>query len=456
MFTQYHFINSLPQIHYKSPVANRWLLAAALVCSACANDERTTDNAANEVDDEHPRDSNTTASSTPDAEPDTLDGAPAAFDGGARSTHALYGVGSLTFGEDNMSNAYLLLVSDIDRDGESFDLKQGREFAGQSDLATLDGAILVANGDTPSITRHIVTEDGALEAGETVSFASYGIASAAFWNNQFVATDKAYMVNGPTQLIVWNPSTMELAGTVELPKQEARDGLKVVAGLADRSSVVHNGKFYIPVYWTDDTYAERSDDSLIIVVDVETDEVVSTIAVDCPGMDYATVDDDGKLHFSNWTGGVGTYYVLGTAQNCIATVDPETEEVKTRTFASITGGHEGAAFKYAGNGRFVLSVFDEVKADINNAEDPFTPIGGLNWRLWSYDPQSETAAPIEAVDWNSGAIIHNWAGGSLYSMVPGADYKSTSVYKLLGGEDAEASFTITGWSFRLLDVAIEN
>lgn len=409
-------------------------MVAALCCHACSDEQ-----AGAEGD---------TESLKPDS---TRDAVQEWVDAGT-TADPLYGVSTLVFGENNVSNAYLMLVPDIDRGGEAFDLKQGREFAGQSDLATLHGAVLVANGDSPSVTRYAVTKDGGLLEQETVSFASYGIASAAFWNNQFIADDKAYMVNGPTEVIVWDPKTMKVEDTIDLPEQAEREGLKVVAGLADRSSVVHDGKFYLPVYWTDDNYAERSDDSVIIVVDVVADEVVSTIAANCPGLDHATVDDDGMIHFSNWTGGVGTHYVLGTAHNCIATVDPESEKVTTKTFASITGGHEGAAFKYAGNGRFVLSVFDEERADIDTAEDPFTPVGGLNWQLWSYDPNAGAAKPIDAIDWNSGAIIHNWANESLYSMIPGADYKNTTVYKLLEGEDAESSFAIAGWSFRLLDV----
>ncbi|HSC85871.1 MAG TPA: hypothetical protein VLC09_01320, partial [Polyangiaceae bacterium] len=171
----------------------------------------------------------------------------------------------------------------------------------------------------------------------------------------------------------------------------------------------------------------------------------------CPGMDYVTKDDDGTLYFSNWTGGVGTHYVLGTAQNCVAAIDPATEEVTVTNFADITGGHEGAAFLYAGEGRFVLSVFDEVRADIENAEDPFTPVAGLNWQLWSYDPASGDAAPIESIDWNSGAIIHQKVDGDVYSMVPGADYGSTKVYRS-NGVEAEPAFDITGWSFRMFRV----
>ncbi len=362
----------------------------------------------------------------------------------------VFGIGTLVSSAE-VATDYLLLVPQLDHDGAELELDQAREFSGQSDLATHEGSVLVAGGEKPEITKYSVSADASLEAGKSVSFSNYGLTSAAFWNNQFVAQNKAYMLNGASEIVIWNPETMELEGTIELPELEAREGLRVVAGLADRSSVVHDGKFYVPLYWTDANYAQRSDDSVIVVIDVATDEVVSTITANCPGLDYATADDEGQLHFSNWTGGVGTHYVLGTAQNCIATVDPKSEEVTTKTFASLTGGHEGAAFKYAGNGRFVMSVFDEVRADIENAEDPFEPVAGTNWQLWSYDAATDEATPIEDVDWNSGAIINARIDDKFYSMVPGADYGSTVVYEL-DGTSAKPAFGIVGWSFRLFKV----
>lgn len=171
---------------------------------------------------------------------------------------------------------------------------------------------------------------------------------------------------------------------------------------------MHDGKFYLSLYWTDEGFADRSDDSVLVVVAVATDTVEGTISANCPGLKYATVDDAGQLHFSNWTGGPGTYFVLGTAQNCIASINPATREVTTRTFASIANGHEGAAFEYAGNGQFVMSIFDEVRADAANADEPFGMVGGTNWQLWTYDSATDEAAPIEAVDWNSGAPGLSW------------------------------------------------
>ncbi len=371
-------------------------------------------------------------------------------DAGATATYA---IGTLVFGPES-SNAYLQLVGELGTDGEMISIEHAREFPGQSDLASFQGSVLVASGDEPSITKYEVGADLALVEGGEVSFASYGLASAAFWNNQFVADDKAYMVNGSSELIVWNPETMEIEATIELPEPAARAGLNLVPGLADRSSIVHDGKFYLPMYWTDDSYAQRSDDSLVVVVDVATDSVEASIPADCPGLDHVTIDEEGTLYFSNWTGGVGTYYVLETAQNCIAVLDTtdDDDEVTTTTFASFTGGHEGAAYTYAGDGRFVVSVFDEVRADAANADDPFAVVGENNWKLWMYEPASGDAAPIDAVDWNSGAITHTWLDNTLYSMVPGEGYASTVVYSHGSSGSAAPAFSITGWSFRLFRV----
>lgn len=365
-----------------------------------------------------------------------------------------YAIGTLIT-SDNGSNAYLRLVDDLDFAGEQVALDQAREFPGQSDLAVHEGSLLVASGDEPTISKYAVSSDLQLtepDAVTRVNFSNYGLASAAFWNNQFVAPDKAYMVNGAEEIIVWNPETMQVTGTIALPELEARAGLQLVAGLADRASVVHDGKFYLALYWTDDNFAERSDDSVVVVIDVATDVAEGTISASCPGLDYATVDEAGQLHFSNWTGGPGTYFVLGTAQNCIASVDPATRQVTTKSFASIADGHEGAAFEYAGNGRFVMSIFDEVRADVASAVEPFGVVGGTNWQLWTYEPATGESGPIEAIDWNSGAIIHAPIGDELYSMVPGANYASTIAYRLGSARDASPIFGITGWSFRLFQV----
>jgi hypothetical protein len=104
---------------------------------------------------------------------------------------------------------------------------------------------------------------------------------------------------------------------------------------------------------------------LIRIFDSETDQVVNKITVDATGLDYGTVDDDGLLYFSTWKGSVGTRLALDTPPNAFAVIDPQDDSVKSVTeLARVTGGHEAAAMKYVGAGRFVFSVYDETRSDL--------------------------------------------------------------------------------------------
>lgn len=361
-----------------------------------------------------------------------------------------YVVGSIVFGERDQAG-YVAPRETLAGCGDE-KLKHAYEFAGLADVWVEDGAVFVASGEAPTITRYALTDAGELAPQGTVSFGSYGVISAAFWNNKFASAEKAYMANGPTQFVVWNPTTMTITGTVDLPELEAREGLEARVGLADRADVVSGGRLYQPMYWSDDSYAERADDSRIAVLDVATDELVDVIEAPCPGLDMGTVDEDGYLYFSNWTGGAGTHLVLGTAATCVVKVDPATlTATRLFHFADVTGGREGAAFHALGGGRFAFSTFHHERVDIEGATDPFTIIAGEDWALWVYDAATGQAEPAPGAQWNSGAVVWYEIGGRPYALLPGADYATTSVYDL-GGETATRLFGVSGWAIRLFQV----
>ena len=352
---------------------------------------------------------------------------------------------------DEGSNAYVSVLPSLDLGGASVGLEQAREFPGQSDLWVRGGKIFVASGDEPSITRYRVDGQGNLVQEQTLSFAGQGVQSAAFWNNTFISDERAYMANGVSEYVIWNPASMQIEGTLELPPLPDRDGLVATPGLADRSNQVVGGKLYQPIYWTDQDYAQRTEDSRIAVIDVERGEFLEYLNVPCPGLDYATRADDGLLYFSNWTGSVGTHYVLGTARNCVAALDPADGTVRRSfEFSAVTGGHEGAALAYVGGGRFSMSVFHEEKvANLAAADDPFEIIAERNWQLYSYDALRGSASPVSGIDWNSGAVYYARVGSRLLPLVPGEDYASTEVYDLGDGSQATPLFSTAGWVLRV-------
>jgi hypothetical protein len=70
--------------------------------------------------------------------------------------------------------------------------------------------------------------------------------------------------------------------------------------------------------------------------------------------------------------------MLDSAQTCIASIDPETEEVETTTFASIADGHEGAAFSMVPGECYATTTVYAVGD--NHAEAAFG-ITGWSYRL---------------------------------------------------------------------------
>jgi hypothetical protein len=64
------------------------------------------------------------------------------------------------------------------------------------------------------------------------------------------------MIEGVRGYVSWNPESMEITGTFDLPELEDRGALLLRAGTLDRANVIRDGKLYTPMYWSDEDYAE--------------------------------------------------------------------------------------------------------------------------------------------------------------------------------------------------------
>jgi hypothetical protein len=361
---------------------------------------------------------------------------------------SLYVASSTVFGADSDSQTTYVSVLDS-LAAQKIDYDRALELTGWADTWVHEGELFVSGGESPTITRYRVSEQGEMSPDEELSFAAYGLNDVAFWSNTFVAPDKAYMINGVDEYVIWNPVTMEITGTLELPELEARPSLLVRAGTTDRSNVIRNGVLYQPMYWSDEDYVRFAEDSRVIAIDIVTDRVLDVIEAPCAGLDVGTRDDAGNLYFSTWTGGVWAPLALGAPANCVAKIAAD-EMTATRafTFADVADGREGAAVRAIGPGRLALSVFHDERVELVDDADPDELLGGENWRLWSYDPATEAAETIDGIEWNSGATYAFDVDGKHRVLVPGSDYTSTTVYELAGSE-ALARFEMQGWGIRL-------
>jgi len=361
-----------------------------------------------------------------------------------RAEHA-YIVGSLVFGPEGTTS----YVSVIDSLGaQTVDLTDAHEFAGNADVWVHGGSVFVADAETLTITKYSVNGH-ALEAHEAIGFAGYGVTDFGFWRNVFVADDKAYFSNGTAEMIVWNPTTMAITGSIALPALAARDGLTPFAGYSDRSAVVRGGRLYQPVYWTDETFFSYTPDSQIIVIDIATDAVVEQIEAPCPGLDYASSDAAGNLYFSSWVFAAGAAAVLDQPATCVVKLPGDGGAPTATPFVDFAGGREGAAFRILSDGTAVFSVLHDERVSIGPTTPPGDVTFGANWRFWSYGADPAAAAPITAIDWSAGAQYTFDIDDRSYMLVANGEYSATTVYEIGDGAAPVAVIDGTGWSTRL-------
>ncbi len=329
-----------------------------------------------------------------------------------------------------------------------------REFDGWSDAGVLGRWIFVSNAETAIVSRYAINEDGTIgQEATTLSFAEHG-QSAPMYYNVFLSETKAYLLVDATTYVIWNPTDMTITGTLPLPSLPERDGI-VPTPAFDRGMIVRGNRMFHAVAWTEYSEFETLAESNILVVDLDQDEVIATLTATCPDLDGGTVDDDGNIYFSNWIYSPAATLLKGDAKACVVKVPAGSEQLDAAwklTYAEVTGGHEGAAFRYVGGGKALFSVFyeDHTPFDPNAPEaDPGEWVFADNWRFSRIDLATRVVEEVTDIDWNSGASYPVKVGSDTYLLVPRSSYEATTAYKLAADGSATRSIETQGWSTRL-------
>lgn len=360
-----------------------------------------------------------------------------------------YALSSMVWDTEGNTTTYVNLLADIDV--ESINHEKAREFAGAADIWFHDGSLYVAEGVALTITRYTI-EDGELIEHEKIGFTDFGVTDFGFWRNVFVAPDKAYFLSGTNEYVIWNPREMSIEGTFEVPELPARDGLEPFPGYSDRAAVVRGNRLYQPVYYTDpnESFFVMDPGSSLLVVDIENDEVVDVLDLPCPGMDFASQDDDGNLVFSSWVFAPGGAAVVDQSATCVVQLPVDSDEPKVLfDVADVTDGRQGGMFRYLGDGKAFLSVLHSERSD---SESPSEVADGPNWKFWLYDIESGTAEESDAFDFNAGAAYDVSVDGKKQLLVPAGDYASTKLYEVSADGTSKPQFTSPGWSLRLFEL----
>ena len=361
----------------------------------------------------------------------------------------LYGVSTISSAGDE-TVSYISVLDKLD--GQTLDFSGSREFSGQADLWVASNEIFISDGETLEIGKYTVQDKTFKDAGK-VNFSSTGVVEVGFWTSVFISPEKAYVFNNTAEAIIWNPKTLEITGSIKLPEFKNRDALEPFPGYSDRAAVVRGKRLFQPIYWTStENFFSYDKASQILVIDIEKDEIVETLDAPCPGLDFATQDDEGNIYYSSWVFAPPAAAVVEQPKTCIVKI-PAGDDTKVETafnVADVAEGHEGGALRYVGNGKAVLSVFHLEHA--TGDKDVQTVAFGPNWRFWSIDLKSKKAEAIEGIDWNAGAAYTSKVGSDTFLLVPDGDYASTTFYRDTGSIDPKPVLKTKGWSMRLFQL----
>lgn len=327
------------------------------------------------------------------------------------------------------THTYVALVDSLDV--EELDFSTALEVPGWGDAWVADGVVFVADGETPNVGRYAVTDDGRLELEAEMGFGSYGVFGASFWDQQILTPTKAFL-SDPAGLryVVWDPTAMEITGTVAWPELTFDEGLAPFHSYTDRGGVVADGLYWHAIYGHDESWQDFGDRSYVLVWDVETDALVDTIEVPCPMMDTTTLGDDGYVYLSGWSYMPLSVEAGASDTNCAVRIDAATRELDaawTFDYVSATGGDQGSGLRAVSGDDGVFAVFHGSGVPVRPGMDMWElDAGPDDWELYELDLPSRTATPT-GVLMGDGSYYESHIDDGYYVYLPNGE--DTQVYE---------------------------
>lgn len=350
-------------------------------------------------------------------------------------------------------SSYTSVIEAVDEATE-ISTRAGLETPAWVSPSAYDGAVYIPAGSSPTISKFTTNDDNELVPAGTISFAALGvtsISSGPVKGRNLVASDKAYYFDSANeQAIIWDPSTMELTGSVidlgpaladmkaEYPEYTADIQGNFLARNRD-------DRLYVPVRWTYWNAPAGTPQFLsqagLLVIDTERDEVVRLLTDDRLADTIYTVmpRDSEDIYLFTGALGVATNAVLGNARPGGALVVRKGEDRFDPDFyidlEAAVGDRPASTPVWAGGTSVYLKAyhFEQLPLTPEVLAQPTSLIGQEAWRYWKVDLEgNEPAREITEVPWTTtdGFFYELPDEGRLFIGVLGAMYSRTALYEV--------------------------
>ncbi|WP_437811943.1 hypothetical protein [Sorangium sp. So ce1078] len=298
--------------------------------------------------------------------------------------------------DDTATNSYFHVLPSIEQ-GTAVDPSQALEVPGSARLFAFAGLGWFGIGEAQAPTISQYTLDGsALVKGDAISFQPSGVQS--LWpTNYIISPTKVYHPDrAGEQIVVWNPTTMEVQGKIALPDTH-REGYLALYGYG---SVLRGKTLLVSVGWVDwNTTDTILPETGLVAIDTETDTVVRFDVDDrCGGITQPVETASGDAYFvSSALAGAAYHLERLETEPCALRILKDAEAFDPDFALSLGELADGAIVGDpipAGGDSLFLRVFDESLATI--AED--TKMSGVTgqpaWHWWRWDTATNEAAPV--------------------------------------------------------------
>lgn len=302
--------------------------------------------------------------------------------------------------DDSSSRSYFHVLDKLDK-GTDVDASKALEVPGSARLFSFEGLgwFGIGGAEEPTITKYDLNSKNELVAEESISMLDYGLSS--LWPTMYVVSSKKvyHPDREGQQLIVWNPTTMEIEGAIPLPETN-RAGYLANYGY---SGVLRGTKLLFSVGWFD--WSERDsilNETGLVVIDTKTD-TVERFDVDprCAGITETIDMPSGDSYFVS--------SALGAAAHKLERLDVAPCALRIRkdadTFdpdyalelSTLTGGALAGDPIPGPDDRMFLRVLDEqlVKLDEGALTYEITSQPAWNWVLWN--PSNDELTQVDAL-----------------------------------------------------------
>ena len=373
---------------------------------------------------------------------DSEDGPPTAQAG------PLYAVSSVVFSPEG-TTTYVSFVDTLDSD---LDLSRALEFPGWALINEFEGDLFVTDSESYEVTRFgVALAAGApqLEEKGTLSLGAYAFAP------EFVIPtgnpNKAYLSSDGNPLhILLDPDRMALGAEFELPGL-ARENFRL---RSSRPLFTDRGLLRT-FYFEHDVDTRVSDDTEVVWINPAADAATTRIPdAGCSVLNKLSTDEAGNIYLSTWLYGPTLHLIaqgLPTCARRIRAGETRLDPNWRLDYAALTGGRQGGELSYVSDGKAILSVFHDERLTATEDDDAWSLAGTPNWRVWSVDLESQSAQPLEDIDWSAGDHVTLTSDGRFFVLIPSAGWETTTIYEILDGATrAETRGQSRGWINRVV------